>query len=151
MTTANNSEALHDYRERLRALRVRVTPQRLLVIEALAAKGGHLTAEEVMRWTAQRYPGMNLATVYRTLDLLVSVGLVTQTDLGGGATTFELVGDAPHHHLVCERCGGVTELDDTLLASLRDGLMERYGFRAHSRHIAIFGVCAMCREGITGL
>jgi len=56
---------------RLRALRVRVTPQRLLVLEALAAHGGHMTAEEVMRWAAPRSSGLNLATVYRTLETLL--------------------------------------------------------------------------------
>jgi Fur family transcriptional regulator, ferric uptake regulator len=132
---------------RLRALRVRVTPQRLLVLEALAAHGGHMTAEEVMRWAVPRSSGLNLATVYRTLELLVSLGLVAQTDLGGEATAFELVGGAPHHHLVCESCGAVIEMDDSLFQSLRSEVLGRYGFDARSRHIALFGVCRDCQRG----
>jgi Fur family ferric uptake transcriptional regulator len=132
---------------RLRALRVRVTPQRLLVLEALAAHGGHMTAEEVMRWAAPHSSSLNLATVYRTLELLVSLGMVAQTDLGGEATAFELVGGAPHHHLVCERCGAVIEMDDTLFQSLRTDVLRRYGFDARSRHIALFGVCRTCQRG----
>jgi Fur family ferric uptake transcriptional regulator len=131
---------------RLRALRVRVTPQRLLVLEALAAHGGHMTAEEVMRWAAPRATGLNLATVYRTLELLVSLGLVAQTDLGAEATAFELVGPAPHHHLVCERCGAVIEMADTVFQSLRADVLRRYGFEAQSRHIALFGVCRDCQR-----
>jgi Fur family transcriptional regulator, ferric uptake regulator len=131
---------------RLRALRVRVTPQRLLVLEALAAHGGHMTAEAVMRWAAPRATGLNLATVYRTLELLVSLGLVAQTDLGGEATAFELVGPAPHHHLVCERCGAVIEMADTVFQSLRADVLRRYGFEAQSRHIALFGVCRDCQR-----
>lgn len=145
MTTESNTRPVEvEYRERLRRLHVRVTPQRLLVLEALAAQGGHRTAEAILRWVAVRYPAMNLATVYRTLDLLISVGLVVQTDLGGGAASFELVGESPHHHLICERCGAVQDLDDTLFAALREELFERYGFRAHSRHFAIFGTCRQC-------
>ena len=71
--------------DRLRRLGVRVTPQRLFVLEALELNSGHMTAEEIMQWASRRYPALNLATVYRTLDLLIEVGLVAQTDLGGGA------------------------------------------------------------------
>jgi Fur family ferric uptake transcriptional regulator len=132
--------------ERLRALRVRVTPQRLLVLEALARHDGHMTAETILRWAASTYPAINLATVYRTLEMLVAVGLVAQTDLGGDATSFELVGEAPHHHLVCESCGAVIETDDSLFHSLREDVLQRYGFEAHSRHIALFGICRDCRS-----
>jgi Fur family ferric uptake transcriptional regulator len=132
---------------RLRSLRVRVTPQRLLVLEALAAQDGHMTAEEIMRWAAPRAaPGLNLATVYRTLELLVSLGLVAQTDLGGEAVSYELVGAAPHHHLVCERCGAVMEMDDSLFQSLRADVLRRYDFDTRSRHIALFGVCRDCQR-----
>ena len=149
---AYESSDLQALARRLRALRVRVTPQRLLVLEALAAHGGHMTAEEVMRWAAPRSSGLNLATVYRTLELLVSLGLVAQTDLGGEATAFELVGGAPHHHLVCESCGAVMEMDDSLFQSLRSDVLRRYGFDARSRHIALFGVCRDCqsRDAVSG-
>lgn len=131
--------------ERLRRLGVRVTPQRLFVLEALERASGHMNAEEIMRWASRRYPALNLATVYRTLDLLTSIGLVEQTDLGGVAA-FELAGDAPHHHLACERCGGVIEMDEALLEGLRAEALRVYGFHARPRHLAIFGVCRGCWE-----
>ncbi|MFI5272594.1 MAG: Fur family transcriptional regulator [Ktedonobacterales bacterium] len=134
------------YAERLRRLGLRVTPQRLLVLEALGAGGGHLTADDIMRWTATRYPTINLATIYRTLDLLTTIGLVTQTDLGGGATSFELLGDSLHHHLVCAVCGAVTEVDDTVLVPVRERLLHDYGFRADASHMALFGTCHVCLE-----
>jgi Fur family ferric uptake transcriptional regulator len=140
---AQNADALA---RRLRALGVRVTPQRLIVLEALEAHGGHTTAEDVKRWAAPRSSGLNLATVYRTLELLVSLGLVAQTDLGGEAATFELVSGAPHHHLVCESCGAVIEMDDALFQSLRADVLRRYGFDARSRHIALFGACRDCQR-----
>lgn len=133
--------------ERLRRLGVRVTPQRLFVLEALEINSGHMTAEEIMQWASRRYPALNLATVYRTLDLLTQVGLVAQTDLGGGAASYELVGDSPHHHLACERCGGVIEMDEALLEGLRDETLRVYGFHARPRHLAIYGVCSACWEG----
>ena len=134
----------YTYMERLRRLGVRVTPQRLFVLEALEQGGGHMTAEEIMRWAVQRYPAINLATVYRTLDLLIEVGLVAQIHLDAGATSFELVGAAPHHHLVCEHCGAIIEMDETMFAALRDQLLATYGFLAQPRHMAIFGLCRAC-------
>lgn len=133
-----------DYTERLRQLGVRVTPQRLFVLEALEQAGGHMTADAIMQWASRRYPALNLATVYRALDLLVSVALVAQTDLGGGAAHYELVGDSPHHHLACERCGLVIEMDEALLAGLRAEALATYGFHARPRHLAVFGLCARC-------
>ncbi len=132
--------------ERLRRLGLRVTPQRLLVMEALGAGAGHMTADEIMRWTAARYPAINLATIYRTLDLLASVRLVTQTDLGGASSTFELVGESLHHHLVCSSCGATIEVDDALLVPLRERLLRDYGFRAGVSHMALFGTCRACLE-----
>lgn len=143
--------AIHeDDTERLRQLGVRVTPQRLFVLEAMQLSGGHMTAEEIMQWASRRYPALNLATVYRTLDLLVSVGLVAQADLGGGAAHYELVGDTPHHHLACEHCGLVIEMDEALLASLRAEALATYGFHARPRHLAIFGLCQRCYEAMQG-
>lgn len=134
-----------EYVAQLRRMGVRVTPQRLLVLEALAASGGHMTADALLQWAAQRYPALNLATVYRTLDLLVAHGLVAQTDLGSGVSYFELVGESPHHHLVCERCGAVSDLDAELLAPLTQRLLDTYGFRANLRHVALFGTCRTCQ------
>jgi len=134
----------YPYVERLRRLGVRVTPQRLFVLEALEQGGGHMTAEEIMRWAVQRYPAINLATVYRTLDLLIDVGLVAQIHLDAGATFFELVGAEPHHHLVCEHCGATIEMDETMFTALRDRLLAAYGFHARPRHMAIFGLCRVC-------
>jgi Fur family ferric uptake transcriptional regulator len=133
-----------EFIERFRRLGLRVTAQRVLVLEALAAAGGHMTADEIMRWVAERYPAINLATIYRTLDLLTSVGLVTQADLGGGASQFELVGATLHHHLVCERCGDMAEIEDALMVPMRERILHQYGFRAGARHMAIFGVCDAC-------
>lgn len=137
--------------ERLRRHGVRVTPQRLFVLEALERNSGHMTAEEIMQWASRRYPALNLATVYRTLDLLTEIGLVAQTGLGGGAAAFELVGDSPHHHLACERCGGVIEMDETLLEGLRAEALRVYGFHARPRHLAIFGLCRPCWDAAQGV
>ena len=137
-------ESHFPYIEELRRLGVRVTPQRLFVLDALEHGGGHMTAEEIMQWAVQRYPALNLATVYRTLDLLIEVGLVAQMRLDSGVTTFELVGSSPHHHLICEHCGAIIELDNSVFEALNTQLLAQYGFQARPRHLALFGLCRGC-------
>ncbi|HEX6542940.1 MAG TPA: Fur family transcriptional regulator [Ktedonobacterales bacterium] len=136
------------YVERLRRQGLRVTPQRLIVLEALAAHSGHISADEILQWAAARYPAINLATIYRTLDLLISIGLVAQTDFGSGVSFFELVGDAPHHHLVCEHCHAVLEIDNDVLRPLQDSILRDYGFLTNSRHLALFGCCGECKAAL---
>jgi len=136
------------YVERLRHQGLRVTPQRLIVLEALAAHSGHISADEILQWAAARYPAINLATVYRTLDLLISIGVVAQTDFGSGVSFFELVGDAPHHHLVCEHCHAVLEVDDEALQPVHERILSDYGFLINARHLALFGACRECQAAL---
>ena len=81
-----------------------------------------------------------------TLDLLKEKGLVIETDLGGGRFLYHPAGKAQHHHLVCRKCGSVTDIDASMFHRLRDELTARYGFDAEFEHIAIFGTCAKCRQ-----
>jgi len=135
---------------RLRRIGQRVTPQRLAILGALQP-GAHLSADEVFAAVETALPGVNRSTVYRTLELLRDLGLVSETDLGGGVRQFELI-DQRHHHLICRGCGGQVELDDVLVAPLREAIAARYGFAAGIDHLAVFGACAACaardeREG----
>jgi Fur family ferric uptake transcriptional regulator len=136
------------YVEQLRRHGIRVTPQRLIVLEALAAHTGHISADEILQWAEARYPAINLATIYRTLDLLISIGLVAQSDFGSGISHYELVGDTPHHHLVCERCHTIVEVEDDTLDQLRERILSEYGFLANTRHLALFGYCFACRAAL---
>ena len=85
-----------------------MTPQRQLVLEAVA-KLGHATPEEIAASVQQTASGVNISTIYRTLELLDSLGLVTHTHLNHGAPTYHLASDANHVHLVCQDCGKVDE------------------------------------------
>ena len=128
--------------ERLRRVGQRVTPQRLVILGTLEP-GAHLSADEVFARVEPLLPGVNRSTVYRTLELFRDLGLVSMTDLGGGARVFELI-DAPHHHLICHRCGAILELDDALVGPLRDAIRDRYHFTPAIDHLALFGFCAAC-------
>jgi len=87
---------------------------------------------------------VNITTVYRTLELLEDLGLVTHTHLSHGAPTYHPVEERQHIHLVCRDCGAVEGVDPASLDPLVDDLRERYGFRVDVGHVALFGRCGTC-------
>ena len=120
----------------MRASGYKATPQRLAVLEALAAEQ-HQSLEGIRG----RCPGVGMVTVYRTLGLLSGLGLVRRLDLGSGPR-YELAEDH-HHHLVCEGCGKVTEFEHCPL-DLRglSGASGDFRIRAHS--LEVYGTCSEC-------
>ncbi len=132
--------------ESLREVGYRLTPQRMMVVSILYDSKGHVTAEEIHERVRQHYPFVDISTVYRTLQLLKRLHIVSETDLGGGRVQFELAHRERHHHMVCRQCGKTFALDDELLEPLRAKMEERYGFEADMEHFAIFGSCAKCRS-----
>ena len=136
----------HTLIEELRKRGHRLTPQREMIVEAIAHAGHHVTAEEVFERVQARTSAVNVATVYRTLDLLVDLGLVSRADLGGEKVCYASVNHGPHCHLVCKQCGCIIEADHDLIAPLERQLSEEYGFSADLHHLAISGLCAGCRS-----
>jgi Fur family ferric uptake transcriptional regulator len=132
--------------EQLRARGYRVTPQRQLVLEAVA-RLDHANPEEIGAEVQQTARGVNISTIYRTLELLEQIGMVTHTHLHHGAPTYHLASDADHVHLVCRDCGRVTEIGPDAIRPLITALNERHGFETDVGHLTVFGRCADCRAG----
>ena len=124
----------------------RLTPQRIMILEAIENSDHHISAEEIHAQIVARYPNVNISTVYRTLELLKRLGLVTETDLGEGRVRYHPVEKGHHHHLVCRECGAIIDLDESLLTPLRSALLREYQFDADLRHLAILGRCVRCRK-----
>jgi Fur family transcriptional regulator, ferric uptake regulator len=133
-----------EWDEMLRASGYRVTPQRQLVLEAVS-RLEHATPEEIFADVRQTARGVNVSTVYRTLELLEQLGLVTHTHLGHGAPRYHLAAEAEHVHLVCRMCERVTEVDKAAVRPLVAALEQTQGFKTDVGHLTIFGVCASCQ------
>jgi Fur family ferric uptake transcriptional regulator len=129
--------------EQLRARGLRLTAQRQLVLQAVHALG-HATPEQVHAEVAKTAAGVNITTVYRTLELLESLGLVTHAHLSHGAPTYHAVGEQQHVHLVCHNCGHVDEVSSELLAPLARQLEGQHQFLVDIGHVALFGLCGAC-------
>jgi len=143
-TKTIQTESRAETAEALRRSGYRVTAQRLVVAEALSGAGHHLSAEEVMAAVAERLPNVSLPTVYSALDTLEDAGLVRRVAAGRGAALYD-AGPVAHHHLVCRRCGAVTDLEaDVSLEPALAGAAKR-GFAPEGAEVVVRGLCASCR------
>jgi len=124
----------------------RLTPQRIMVVEALHSVDTHISAEEIFAKLKAKYPYANISTVYRTLELLKQLGLAAQIDIGDGISRYHAKEHSRHHHLVCNKCGTVIELPESDLEPLQKALMKSCGFKADLKHLAIFGLCNTCQK-----
>src|SRR5437899_12567479 len=129
----------------LRERGYRLTPQRQMVLEAVNTLR-HGTPEEIGAEVQKTASGVNISTVYRTLELLEELGLVTHTHLGHGAPTYHSANDPDHLHLVCRMCGGIEETAPAVLDEVVGRIAREHGFAVDVGHFAIFGTCAGCRS-----
>ena len=134
-----------DFRLALKQRGLRMTPQRQLILDAVASARGHISADQVHQHVVHQFPDVNVTTVYRTLEVLEEMGLMRHTHFHNGVAQYERTDQTPHHHLVCTVCDGDTEFDVGILKPLTRELRRRYGFNADLAHTAIVGVCHDCQ------
>lgn len=125
----------------------RLTEPRRAVADLIAAREGHFTAADLLADARSRELDIGRATVFRALELLTELDLLERIDLPTGEHAY--VPCAPrrhHHHLVCEVCGGVTEVDDLGLASAVEHIQRRTGWQVQAHRLELYGRCPTCRE-----
>lgn len=133
------------FNEQLRQRGFRLTPQRELVLTALHQTGHAATAEEIYERVRDRTTTVELSTVYRTLELLKSMGLVSRIETGEKQRLYHLgEAEAPHLHLVCRKCGGISGVEMQSFQPLLDFLKQEHHFAADLSNLSITGICAGC-------
>ena len=140
---------------RFRGCGYRMTVPREAILNALSQTSKHLSAEDVYMAVHKIYPNVGLTTVYRTLELLVQMGLVFKFDFGDGRARYELSegpkGVRHHHHLVCTGCDRVVDYTDfideevELLNQTEKGLSEKFNFKITNHLIQFYGLCDKCK------
>jgi Fur family peroxide stress response transcriptional regulator len=127
----------------LRRAGLKLTPQRIAIVNELAGDGSHPTAQELFERLRPAHPTMSFATVYNTLDALARIGLVGSLRLGA-AVRFD-PNTEPHHHAVCDRCGTVTDLPaDPPSPSLKRDIEIAAGFEVRVEERTYRGLCSRC-------
>lgn len=132
--------------ETLRQHGERITIQRRLVIEALLATHTHMTVNDVNQHiqTMQGVDALAEPTIYRILQWLKELALVSQTDMAEAGIVYQIIDTQKHHHLVCLNCSKTIDVNDTLFDSIRQQLASEQGFHARIDHMAIYGYCSDC-------
>lgn len=139
------------FRKMLREKGLKVTNQRLLVLEVLAAhRDRHMTAEDIYELVREDYPEIGLATIYRTVQLLLEMQLVGRISFDDGCARYE-IGEFydgeerhHHHHLVCRTCGQVIPFKDDLLDELESRIEKEMGFHVLDHELKFYGQCQEC-------
>ncbi len=138
------------FKQILKEKGLKVTKQRIRVLEAMASyEDKHLTAEEIYEIVKADFPEIGLATVYRTIQLLVELDLVESVQLGDGYVRYEIGkfdGEEAHHHhhLMCLECGKVISFWDDLLDELEARIMESASFQVVNHEVKFYGYCKEC-------
>jgi len=134
-------------RDRLRAAGERVTPQRLLVAEALAATDRQLTAEQLWHRLRRRSPQIGRATVFRTVEALVAAGVARRFELENHVYGYAACDPGHHHHLACSVCGRVEEIDEGYVSPVATRVASDTGFVIDDARLDFYGRCARCAAG----
>jgi len=142
-------------RGRFKECGLKWTQTREAVIDILSSKGGHLSAEEIFLEVKKTLPGIGLATVYRTLELLTELGIVREFDFKDGRARYEFIAGKEgfeHYHLVCRICGKIIDYEIDLekqndpLKDLKNTLTEKFNFLIERSDIQFFGICERCKN-----
>lgn len=139
------------FKKMLKEKGLKVTNQRLLVLETLAEhRDKHMTAEDIYELVKEDSPEIGLATIYRTVQLLLEMQLIDRINLDDGCIRYE-IGDLfdgknkhHHHHLICKTCGKVSAFKDDLLDELERHIEEATGFHVLDHELKFYGQCQEC-------
>ena len=139
---ANNIDIL----EKVRSKGYRLTPQRTLILSIIAGSRGHMGVDYIFRQAQRSYPYLDLATVYRTVRLFKTLGIITELSIGD-KQHYELADPTGiHHHMVCRMCGSASDLSPRYLDVFRASLIDKFGFEPDLEHFTIGGVCEICQS-----
>ena len=132
----------------------RMTMPREIILRELDSSTDHLSAEDIYIRVHRIYPAIGLTTVYRTLDLLVNMGLVAKFEFGDGRARYELTKGSKepmhHHHLICTNCGRVINYTDymeeekELIKKIEKALSKKYHFEIKNHNVQFYGLCSIC-------
>lgn len=134
-----------DYVKALHDKGYRVTPQRLIVLDAVCAHQGHATLADIQASVYEMDPTIDRSTIYRALDVLQEVGLIVEAEIGETGKVYRVAGEADHLHLVCVSSGQVMTVSVDDMMPFLQHFRDTYGFDVQSDHLVLKGFCQDCR------
>ena len=145
-----SQENIEGLKETLKQKGYKLTPQRRAILNGIIkSEGSHLTAEELYDLVKIDCPEIGLATIYRTVQLLEEMNVIRKLDLDDGCSRYELNHEDEnhqHHHLICNVCGNVLEVQGDLLEELESIVEKKYNFKIKDHSLKFYGLCEKCEE-----
>jgi Fur family ferric uptake transcriptional regulator len=144
-------ETIDEVFDELRRTGHRVTAPARLVVEALFRADGPISAEQIARGRGEPAVRLELPSVYRNLERLQQLGVVSHVHMGHGPGLYVLSPGTDREYLVCDRCGRVSTVDPAQLDPIREQVREAFGYHAHFSHFPVHGYCESCADGVESL
>lgn len=147
----------HKWRHQFRGYVSRWTIPREAILDLMSQTSKHMSAKEIYATLYRMYPGIGLTTVYRTLDLLVRMGLINKFAIGDGHNRYEFKSGEKkehHHHFICTKCGKIIDYSDFMKEELElfkkaeKNLAQKYNFLVKDHNIEFYGLCEKCKQNI---
>ena len=123
------------------------TTQRDEIVNVFFNVKGHVSIEELHHTVQKKNPKIGYTTVYRTLKLLTESGLAHERKFGDGQARYEAVTTEEHHdHLICLKCGTITEFENRKIERLQEDVAKQHGFEVKNHKLELYGYCKKCRK-----
>lgn len=140
-------EALKHFQEYLETHGVRHSKKRMQVFNVFIGCEQHLTVIELVELVHKKFPGIGIATVYRTLKLITDSGIAREVEFGDGTVRYEHdYGHDHHDHLVCTKCGTFREINNSVIEAEQQKIVEEHGFTLNKHKMVLYGVCPKCSK-----
>jgi Fur family ferric uptake transcriptional regulator len=133
------------FKRMIRQMGLKVTQQRMAILESLSAGRVHVTAQEVFETVNSKYPEIGFATVYRFLRKMAEQKLVTEVRMGGLPARYELTPRRHHDHLTCVQCGQIVEFENPQIETLQEQVAREHNFRLTHHVLELYGICTRCQ------
>jgi len=148
MNNNDNIAAIDDLKVVLKNKGMKYTEQRAVILQILLNMKEHLNAEEVLEIVKKKYPEqkIGIATIYRTLNFLEEVNLISSISFGKDGKKYEGNNSHHHDHLICTSCGKIVEFFDECIENKQEDIASRNGFKISDHTMQIFGLCSKCQE-----
>ena len=134
------------FKQMIRQMGLKVTHQRLAILNSLSSGRAHVTAQEVFEAVHNDFPDIGFATVYRFLRKLKDAHFVTEVRMGGMPARYELTPKRHHDHLTCTHCGKIVEFENRTIESIQETVARDNGFTLVGHVLELYGICSGCQN-----
>ena len=137
------SNTMENLKNKLKESGLKITPQRRAIINILIGhENRHLSSEEIYDLVRENCPEIGLATVYRTMQLLDEIGVISKLNLDDGCIRYEI-------NLICKKCGKIIEVEDDLMDDVENKIQSAYKFKILDHDVKFYGICEDCEKDIS--